>query len=170
MIGGLPDDQRYLLWLALCKRYRFIYDFAVEVIYERFLRLDLQFEPAEYDRFFDRKAEWHPEVENVTPKTRKTQRQMLLQAMREAGVIDAGMRIIPALLSPALVPTPAADKTRALKEIDGIDKTLTELAAYENDILYPLATQQVQIDLDDGVKVNYAKFGKALRRIPGLSE
>ena len=66
--------------------------------------------------------------------------------------------------------TPAADKTRALKEIDGIDKTLAELTAYENEILYPLATQQVKIDLDDGVKVNYAKFGKALRRIPGLSE
>ena len=66
--------------------------------------------------------------------------------------------------------TPAADKTRALKEIDGIDKTLAELTAYENDMLYPLATQQVQIDLDDGVKVNYAKFGKALRKIPGLSE
>ena len=36
LLGGLPDDQRYLLWLALCKRYRFIYDFAVEVIYENF--------------------------------------------------------------------------------------------------------------------------------------
>ena len=64
--------------------------------------------------------------------------------------------------------TPAADKTRALKEIDGIDKMLAELTAYENDILYPLATQQVAIDLDDGVKVNYAKFGKALKKIPGL--
>lgn len=109
LIAGLPDDQRYLLWLALCKRYRFIYDFAVEVIYEKFLRLDLQFDPIEYDRFFDRKAEWHPEVENVAPKTRKTQRQMLLQAMREAGVMDADLRIVPALLSPALAAAVAAD-------------------------------------------------------------
>lgn len=31
-----------------------------------------------------------------------------------------------------------------------------------------LATQQVHIDLDDGVKVNYAKLGAALRKIPGL--
>ncbi len=66
--------------------------------------------------------------------------------------------------------TPAADKSRALKETGEIDKMLAELTAYENDVLYPLATQQVQIDLDDGVKVNYAKFGKALRRVPGLSE
>lgn len=62
------------------------------------------------------------------------------------------------------------DKTNALKEIDKLDKTLRELADYENDILYPLATQQVQIDLDDGVKVNYNKFGRALKPIAGLSE
>jgi len=34
--------------------------------------------------------------------------------------------------------------------------------------LYPLATQQVVIDLDDGVKVNYPKFGTALKKIKGL--
>ena len=50
------------------------------------------------------------------------------------------------------------------------DKTLAELTAYENGILCPLPTQQVNIDLDDGVKVNYAKFGRALRNIPGLRE
>lgn len=35
-------------------------------------------------------------------------------------------------------------------------------------MLYPLATQQIEIDLDDGVKVNYPKFGAALKTIPGL--
>jgi len=64
----------------------------------------------------------------------------------------------------------ASDKTRALKEISNIDKTLKEIREYEDDVLYPLATRQVQIDLDDGVKVNYNKFGKALKKITGLSE
>jgi hypothetical protein len=31
-----------------------------------------------------------------------------------------------------------------------------------------MATQQIQIDLDDGVKANYPKFGAALKKIPGL--
>jgi type II restriction/modification system DNA methylase subunit YeeA len=65
--------------------------------------------------------------------------------------------------------TPARDKTQALKEIATIDKTLKELRDYEDDILYPLATRQVQIDLDDGVKVNYPKLGKALRKVSGLT-
>jgi len=61
-----------------------------------------------------------------------------------------------------------ADKTRALKSIDSLKKTLTELDDYERDVLHPLATQQIPIDLDDGVKVNYLKLGAALKKIPGL--
>jgi len=39
-----------------------------------------------------------------------------------------------------------------------------------SEILFPLAVQQIEIDLDDGVKVNYNKFGVALKKVPGLSE
>ncbi|MFB7215887.1 BREX-1 system adenine-specific DNA-methyltransferase PglX [Streptomyces sp. NPDC056255] len=56
----------------------------------------------------------------------------------------------------------------AQKEIDRLRKVLLELDEYEHDVLYPLATQQVQIDLDDGVKANYPKLGAALKKIPGL--
>jgi len=56
----------------------------------------------------------------------------------------------------------------ALKEADRLRKVLLELDEYEHDVLYPLATQQVQIDLDDGVKANYPKFVAALKKIPGL--
>ena len=56
----------------------------------------------------------------------------------------------------------------AQKEADRIRKMLLELDEYEHDVLYPLATQQIEIDLDDGVKVNYPKFGTALKKIPGL--
>ena len=45
---------------------------------------------------------------------------------------------------------------------------IAELEEYERDVLYPLATEQVEIDLDDGVKVNYPKFGAALKKIVGL--
>ena len=62
------------------------------------------------------------------------------------------------------------DKTRALKEIDDLDKMIRELEEYERDVLYPLATKQVEIDLDDGVKVNYNKFGQALKKMSGLCE
>ena len=61
------------------------------------------------------------------------------------------------------------EKTKALKDIENHRKMIDELDVYEREVLYPLATEQVEIDLDDGVKVNYQKFGEALKKIPGLA-
>jgi hypothetical protein len=57
----------------------------------------------------------------------------------------------------------------AEKEADRLRTVLLELEEYEHDVLYPLATRQLAIDLDDGVKTNYSKFGAALKPIPGLA-
>ena len=47
---------------------------------------------------------------------------------------------------------------------------MAELKKWEDDVLYRLSTQRLSIDLDDGVKVNYPKFGTALKKIPGLAD
>lgn len=63
-----------------------------------------------------------------------------------------------------------AEKVKAIKEIENTKKILAELEDYEKEILYPLAMKKLEIDLDDGVKVNYLKFGEALKKIPGLDK
>ena len=60
------------------------------------------------------------------------------------------------------------EKTKALKEIEKITKMIAEMEEYEREVLYPLATEQVEINLDEGVKVNYPKLGAALKKIVGL--
>lgn len=60
------------------------------------------------------------------------------------------------------------EKTKALKESEKISKMIAEIEEYEREVLYPLATEQVEIDLDDGVRANYPKFGTALKKIQGL--
>ena len=62
-----------------------------------------------------------------------------------------------------------AEKTKALKTIETLNKQLKELEDYERDILFPLAQEKIEIDLDDGVKVNYNKFGTALKKVVGLT-
>lgn len=62
----------------------------------------------------------------------------------------------------------AGSSAKDQKEADRLRKVLAELRDYEHDVLYPLATQQVEIDLDDGVKVNYPKFYPAVKKIAGL--
>ncbi len=64
----------------------------------------------------------------------------------------------------------AAEQNKAKKQIEQLQKTLKELHTYEKDVLYPLATKRIEIDLDDGVKHNYPLLGKALKKITGLSE
>jgi hypothetical protein len=54
------------------------------------------------------------------------------------------------------------------KEADRLRAVLAELRDYEHDVLYPLDIQKVELDFDDGVKVNYPKFYPALRMIKGL--
>lgn len=51
----------------------------------------------------------------------------------------------------------AKDRTAAKKKIDRISKQLEECKEYDQVVAY-LANEKIYIDLDDGVKVNYAKF------------
>ena len=63
-----------------------------------------------------------------------------------------------------------SEQNKASKEKDKIQLVLLELQEYEREILYPLATERISIDLDDGVLVNYNKFGKAIASVVGLND
>lgn len=60
-------------------------------------------------------------------------------------------------------------KTKALKDVAKVAKQIDELNEWEREVIFPLAQQKIEIDLDDGVKANYPKFGTALKKIAGLS-
>jgi hypothetical protein len=62
----------------------------------------------------------------------------------------------------------ARDKKAAQKEITRIEKALKELRDFDNDALSHYAAQSVEINLDDGVKVNYCRFKEVLWPIKGL--
>ena len=86
-------------------------------------------------------------------------------------VLNEYLREYRAKLEVALVNADQAAATgssKDQKEADRLRKVLAELSDYEHDVLYPLATQQIAINLDDGVKTNYPKFYPALRKIAGL--
>ena len=59
-----------------------------------------------------------------------------------------------------------ADQKRA----DTYRKALTECEDYERDVLFPLASRRLSIDLDDGVLVNYLRFGQVLQKIPAIEK
>ena len=64
---------------------------------------------------------------------------------------------------------PTRERTAARKEAEKITKVLKDCQAWEQDALLPLAQQRIELDLDDGVKVNYLKLQDVLAPIPGLA-
>ncbi|MBC8316506.1 MAG: DUF1819 family protein [Desulfobulbaceae bacterium] len=111
LISGSRQEQQYLLWIAVCKHYSFIRDFMIEVVREKFLRMDLHIQAQDYEIFYDNKAEWHAELEKLRDSTRTRLRQALFQIMREAEIISREDMIIPCLLTEELTKVLAADNS-----------------------------------------------------------
>lgn len=101
--------------------------------------------------------------------TRDTVNTLLNEYVREfIGKLDAHQKQLAAVS--ANESARASDRTKAAKEITKIDKMLKEVRAWERDVVLPLAQQRIELDLDDGVKVNYLKFPGLLAPIPGLEK
>lgn len=60
--------------------------------------------------------------------------------------------------------TTPKDKKDADKRLKELDAELKELKDYANEVKH-IADQKISLDLDDGVKLNYEKFGKILSKI-----
>jgi hypothetical protein len=57
---------------------------------------------------------------------------------------------------------------RFRKEIGGIKKKQTELSAFDDELRH-YADMKISLDLDDGVKVNYGKFGNLLAETKAIT-
>lgn len=102
LINGSARDRGYLLWVATCRRYAIIHDFAAEVLREHYLLLRRQLSVGDYDAFYNAKALWHSELDEITPSTQRKLRQNLFRMLRDADLISNQQRIQTAMLSPRL--------------------------------------------------------------------
>lgn len=96
------QEQQYLLWVATCRAYRFVREYAVEVICDRFLSYQLELPLESFDIFFEAKAEWDDGLASISDSTRNKLRQILFRMMREAGVVSDDHRIQSTFLSAQL--------------------------------------------------------------------
>ena len=97
-----PQDVRQLVWIALCKQYPFIGDFTIEVLIPAHQSGRHQVDHDDYGYFFNAKADWHPELESVSDKTRSNARQALFQMMRQCELLSDANQLIPQMVSSAV--------------------------------------------------------------------
>jgi len=72
------------------------------------------------------------------------------------------------LTKDAAVATVTAARNKINKEIDVLRKKHVELLAYDEKLRH-YADMRIQLDLDDGVKVNYGKFGDLLAEVKAVT-
>ena len=64
----------------------------------------------------------------------------------------------------------ASEKNKLEKKKKTTREAILDCLDYERDTLLDIAQRRIEIDLDDGVLVNYNKFGKAVKTVPGLND
>jgi hypothetical protein len=96
------SEQQALLWVATCRAYRFVREFATEVLRERYLSYQLDLPLESFDILLDAKAEWDEDLSGISASTRAKLRQVLFRMMREAQIISEDHRILSAYVSPRL--------------------------------------------------------------------
>lgn len=93
LCAGDRTEQQALLWLAICRTYRFIGEWAREVLGDRAQTYQLQVSYSDFDRFWREKEEQAPNLTALTPSTRAKLRAVLFRLMRETGIADERGRL-----------------------------------------------------------------------------
>ena len=81
-------SQKQMAFLAVCKTYGFLRDFVVEVLREKYLLFDYEFNDGEFISFWRRKIDLHPDMEDLTETTQKKIRQVSYKILEQAGIIE----------------------------------------------------------------------------------
>lgn len=102
LIDASPTERGHLMWVAACRRYDLIGEFAEEVLRERFLVLAQTLDHDDFDSFIRGKALWHEEVANLKDSTLQKLRSTVFRMLVEAGLLSDDRRILPAVLSPRI--------------------------------------------------------------------
>lgn len=95
-------ERCQLMWVAACRRYELIGDFAEGVLRERYLLLTPALSADHFDQFITGKSLWHPELDELKASTRAKLRQNVFRMLHEAGLSNKEGVIVPAVLSERL--------------------------------------------------------------------
>lgn len=80
------SESKLILLLAICKCYRYITDFILEVLRNKVLLFDYRLTYFDYERFFESKYDTHPEMEKLTERSHLNVKSMTLAILNQSGL------------------------------------------------------------------------------------
>lgn len=84
---AIATERAALLWVAACRRYDLLAEFAEGVVRERYLLLKPDLGHEHFDGFLRDRGLWHPELDELTPMTRTKLRSNVFKMLEELGAI-----------------------------------------------------------------------------------
>lgn len=103
LVEATATERGHLMWVAACRRYRLVGEFAEEVVRERFLLLADTISPADFDAFVRSKTLWNEELDHLKESTLRKLRANLFLMLHQSGLVSEDGRIVPAVLSERVV-------------------------------------------------------------------
>ena len=106
--NGTAQERSHVMWVAACRRYSLIAEFAQEVVREKFLLMTPLLTLEDFDGFVRTKSLWHDELNNIAESTYKKLRQNVFRMLRDAALLSEAGHIVQPLLSTRVVEALAA--------------------------------------------------------------
>ena len=103
LLDATAAERGHLMWVAACRRYVLIGEFAEEVVRERFLLLARGLTREQFESFVRAKSIWHEELAQIKDSTLQKLRSNVFRMLQEAELLSEAGYIVPALLSERVV-------------------------------------------------------------------
>lgn len=100
-IANEKEGARLALFALCCRYYNFLGEFMEEIIQGKLAIGDTTLTVADFYSFFERKAETHEELRNITESSRRKVQSVLFHMLAEAGIMDRRTKRISAPMLPA---------------------------------------------------------------------
>ena len=88
-------DQSILIWIAICRTYKFIGDFASMIISEKFSSYQIEMDYNDFNYFYEQQKVVYEELNSLKDSTRKKLRQVIFKIMKDLNIVSKTKEITP---------------------------------------------------------------------------
>lgn len=114
------DDQVQVIWYAICKKYHFIRDFAIDVVGYKISNHDNELSMADFNLFFNNKAIQHDELNNISTQSKNKLTKNLFKMLRDTGILSVDNKLKAMIVSTQVKQTVSRDTDFPLSIFPGI--------------------------------------------------
>ena len=121
-----PENQRLILFVGICKYYRYIKEFTVEVLRHKYILFNNQIYDSDYEKFFAQKSNSSQKLNSISENTKEKIKRVLFTILWQAGIINSvKLKIIQSpFLTAKLIEAVVVDDPEFLKIFMIFDKDI----------------------------------------------